>query len=316
MPSLPHPALLRPVALIAAALAAGAGLAQYYQAGGSGSYSRLEGGGYVNVDTVKTARETLSHSITLPAWTNPEGFERDVFTFTRVIFNSDKRFGEGIGRGRTLGWWVDYPDADLNLSYRLRQMTSIAVDPDARVMKLTNPELTDHPFLFMVHVEGISLDDEEVAALRNHLLLGGSLFVTDSWGDDAWNHFRRQMRQVFPGREWTELGMEHPLFQAVFTLEGPMHRLRVPTMQFWNTASDADDPDSYLQHRHRGEGSEVMRVQALHDDHGRIMVVVAHNSDISDGWEREGENEDYFKTYSEPRAYPLAINIIFYLMTH
>ena len=37
-------------------------------------------------DTVKTARETVSHSMTLPEWTNPRGFEKDVFTFARIIF--------------------------------------------------------------------------------------------------------------------------------------------------------------------------------------------------------------------------------------
>ena len=41
-----------------------------------------------------------------------------------------------------------------------------------------------------------------------------------------------------------------------------------------------------------------------------------HNSDDSDGWEREGEDHEYFKNYSEKVAYPLAINIIFYIMTH
>ena len=46
------------------------------------------------------------------------------------------------------------------------------------------------------------------------------------------------------------------------------------------------------------------------------MVLAIHNSDVSDGWEREGENADYFALFSEPRAYPLGINIVFYLMTH
>ena len=41
-----------------------------------------------------------------------------------------------------------------------------------------------------------------------------------------------------------------------------------------------------------------------------------HNSDVSDGWERESENEVYFNRFSEKIAYPLAINVIFYLMTH
>ena len=39
-------------------------------------------------------------------------------------------------------------------------------------------------------------------------------------------------------------------------------------------------------------------------------------NDVSDGWEREGENDFYFNRFSEKIAYPLGINIIFYLMTH
>jgi hypothetical protein len=95
-----------------------------------------------------------------------------------------------------------------------------------------------------------------------------------------------------------------------------MHRLRVPTMQFWNEDFDADDPQSPPHQVFRGEGSEEMHVRALLDDKGRILILVIHNSDVSDGWEREGENDLYFSRYSEKIAYPLGINIIFYLMTH
>jgi len=40
------------------------------------------------------------------------------------------------------------------------------------------------------------------------------------------------------------------------------------------------------------------------------------NCDNGDGWEREGEDDGFFHEFSEKRAYPLGINIIFYLMTH
>ena len=79
----------------------------------------------VNEDTLRTARETDTHSTGTPNWTNQPGFEEDVFTFARVIFKSDPNLDSGWGRGRRLGWWVDYPDADLNFSYRLQQLTSI-----------------------------------------------------------------------------------------------------------------------------------------------------------------------------------------------
>ena len=76
------------------------------------------------------------------------------------------------------------------------------------------------------------------------------------------------------------------------------------------------DPQSLPHHIFRGEGSEEMHVRALLDDKGRIMILAIHNSDVSDGWEREEENDFYFNRFSEKVAYPLGINIIFYLMTH
>jgi hypothetical protein len=96
-----------------------------------------------------------------------------------------------------------------------------------------------------------------------------------------------------------------------------MRSFQVPTIQFWNQDHDPTDPQSPpLQRVFRGEGSEEMHVRALLDDHRRLMILAIHNSDISDGWEREGENELYFNKFSEKVAYPLGINIIFYLMTH
>ena len=95
-----------------------------------------------------------------------------------------------------------------------------------------------------------------------------------------------------------------------------MQRLQVPTIQFWNREHDENDPQSPLQTIFRGEGSEEMHVRAWLDDKQRPMILVIHNSDISDGWEREGEDLEYFEKFSEKISYPLGINIVFYLMTH
>jgi hypothetical protein len=317
--------------LLAFAFGAGGVLAQPDSDGpgpGGRSLVRLEGGGLVDEDTVRTARETVSHSITLPEWKNPRGFEKDVFVFTRMIFWSDpskpaERWGSigsfgGGGRGGygRMGWVVDYPDADLNLSHRLQQLTAMKADPDARVLKFTSPELVDHPFIYMEHIERLTLRPAEVTALRHYLTNGGVLLVNDFWGAMAWKNLVAEMSRVLPGRTWTELSLDHPIFHCVYELRGPMSQLRVPSMQRWNTDYSPNDPQSNPTRGHRGEGYETMHVQALLDDHQRIVVLAIHNSDISDGWEREGEFEDYFKIFSEARAYPLGINIIFYLMTH
>ncbi len=64
------------------------------------------------------------------------------------------------------------------------------------------------------------------------------------------------------------------------------------------------------------DGGRTPHYRAIHDDKGRMMMIICHNTDLGDGWEREGENREYFKIYSEPRAYPMGINIVFYAMTH
>lgn len=83
---------------------------------------------------VRTAREVESHSTGTPTWTNVTGFDHDVFTFTRVRYEHNGRYGRG-------GWTTDVPDSDLNLSFRLQQMTSMRVDPNGRLLQLTDPEL-------------------------------------------------------------------------------------------------------------------------------------------------------------------------------
>jgi hypothetical protein len=270
---------------------------------------QTEGGEWVNEDTVRTARETAPHSIDLPLWTNTPGFDKDVFTFARVIFKSDP------GGPSWLGWINDYPDADLNLSARLQQLTSIKTDPDGRVLKLTDPGLAGYPFLFMSHPERMELQKDELDALRNYLLNGGALLADDFWGDQSWDHFETLMKRVLPHRSWVELPIEHPLFHCVFDLHGPMSNLQVPTMQLWRRSYDPADPQSFPS-VFRGQGSRQMHVRAWLDEKDRIMLLAIHNSDTGDGWEREGEDEVYFHHFSENRAYPLAVNAIFYLMTH
>jgi len=282
----------------------------------SGPYVRLEGGLVVNEDELRTARETATHSTDIATWTNAPGFESDVFTFARIIFHSDSSQSSGRRWWRSLGWWVDYPDADLNLSYRLQELTTIQTDPDGRVLKLTDPKIFDYPLLYMEHTGYMRLTDEEAGALRKYLLNGGALLVNDFWGSEEWNGFASQIQRVLPGRSWTELTTEHPVFRCVYDLRGPMNRLQVPTIQFWNRNHNPDDPTSPLQTRYRGEGSTEMHVRAMLDDRQRIMIVAIHNSDVSDGWEREGEDEVYFNQFSERVAYPLGINLIVYLMTH
>ena len=60
----------------------------------------------------------------------------------------------------------------------------------------------------------------------------------------------------------------------------------------------------------------TVHYKGIKDDKGRLMAIICHNTDLGDGWEREGEDEDYFHEMSEKKSYPMGINIVTYAMTH
>jgi len=238
-----------------------------------------------------------------PTWENQPGFENDVFTFARIRYDSVRESGGS-------SWANDYPDCDLNFSLRLKQLTAFEVNPDTKVFRVTDPELLDYPFVYMSGVGGVSFTEEEKKALRRYLLNGGFLMVDDFWTQRQWNRVRGLMESVFPKRKPRELTLKHPIFHLVYELnELP----QVPSIRAWMRGDEFENWH-YLYGEPRGD--ENPHFWGLHDDEGRLMVLMCHNNDIGDGWEREGESEEYFHRYSEKFSYPLGINIITYIMTH
>lgn len=264
---------------------------------GEGNYS---GSGFP-----KTAREAEQHSNETPMWTNAPGFQKDTFTFCRIRYSSSYGYG-GRSRG---GWSTDFPDADLNLSYRLQQMTSLKVNPLGRLLQIEDPDLFNYPWVYMVEVGALRFTDEEIPIMRKYLLNGGFLMVDDFWGEAELANFIREIKRVLPEREAIELEMEHPIFHSVFDIKLTKNQLQCPNIGLGTES------------QHHGitwerEDARDVHFKGIFDDKGRMMVFIAHNTDNGDGWEREGENEYYFKEFSEKRAYPLGINVIFYAMTH
>ena len=236
-----------------------------------------------------------------PTWEIEPGFRRDVFVFARVQF--DTRGGSQRGRH----WDNDFPDCDWNFSARLHELTSIKIDPVGKVVRLTDRELFGYPFLYMSNPAEIVLSDAETAALRRYLLNGGFLMADDFWTPRSWRHIRQQMKRVFPHSEPVELAPGHEIFHCVYDLQG---KLQVPSIFAWRRG------DSFEHWHGDSEGDEDPHFWALHDESGHMMALFCHNNDVGDGWEREGENLEYFHQYSERVSYPLGINIITYAMTH
>jgi len=241
----------------------------------------------------------------VPEWKNDERFKNDVFTFVRVRYSSYGRGGYG-GYGRGGSWATDFPDADLNFSYRLQQLTALEVAPDAKVLELTDEALFDYPFIYLIEPGRMYLEEAEVVALRRYLLNGGFLMVDDFWGEDEWANFYENIKRVFPDREPRELPLEHEIFHCVYDLKT---KPQVPNIHSWYDGARGTD-------RPWDPGSREVHYRGIFDDKNRMMALICHNTDIGDAWERAGENTEYFHAYSEKWSYPIGINIVTYAMTH
>ncbi len=262
--------------------------------------------GWGDREGLRTAREIPTGSTGTPEWMNPKSFEKDTFTFTRIRYTSG---GGGYGRrSRGGGWDTDLPDSDLNLSYRLQQMTAVKVDPDGRIVNITDPDLHEFPWTYIAEPGAMSLSEQEVTGLRKYLLNGGFLMLDDFWGESAWRNVEQEFKKVFPEYRFVELTLDHPLYSCVFSIKvkGQVPNIRTGhESQYTGVTWENHDGDTQTVH-HR----------AIFDEKGRLLVLATHNTDNGDGWEREGESAYYFANFSEKIAYPLGINIIFYVMTH
>ncbi len=237
----------------------------------------------------------------VPEWENDVKFKSDEFTFVRIKYSS-------MGYGGYWGekWQIDYPDSDLNFSYRLQEMTSLKVNPDGKILELTNPELFEHPFVYLIEPGHLRFTEAEVRALRTYLLGGGFMLVDDFWGEREWYNFYREIKRVFPDREPKELPLSHPIFNCVFPLD---EKPQIPNVGLG------------MESRYHGITWERYDAREVHykgifDDHQRLVCVICHNTDLGDGWEWEGYNEYFFREFSEKKAYPLGINIVVYALTH
>jgi len=247
-----------------------------------------------------------------PKWATPADFDGS-FVYCRAYYTngfSGFRGGRGGGGG---SWRTDYPGADNNFSVRLAELTRVNVkldenrQPNFVVVTLSDPLLYRCPFVFMEAVGSLRFEDDELEPLRNFFLKGGLLWVDDFWGSAAWANWASEIARVLPPREYpiVDIPVTHPIMHTLYDVkEIP----QVPAISFWRGTGG--------QTSEQGADSAEVHFRGILDSRGRIMVLITHNTDISDTWEREGEEpKAYFDLFS-PRGYAIGVNVILYAMTH
>jgi hypothetical protein len=237
----------------------------------------------------------------------PADFHDGDFTICKLMYTQVRREQYG------LGWITDYPYAAANLMTRATELTKLRVSRDATrnphvwVVRLTDAALFQCPMLMGSDVGTMGISDLEAARLREYLLKGGFLWVDDFWGTYAWEQWQGVVSRVFDPKEFpiVDVPADHPIFR---TFAAVSHVPQVTNIQFWRGSGGTETSE-------RGQDSIDVHMRAVNDKHGRIMLLMTHNTDLGDSWEREGEDPGFFYQFSPP-GYAVGINVLMYTLTH
>jgi hypothetical protein len=209
------------------------------------------------------------------------------------------------------GWATDYPDADYNFSQRLSELTRTTVtkekgEPRPLIVRPTDEVLFKCGFVMLWQAESLFFSPDDAATLRKYLLKGGLLWSDDSWGSYAWDNFAEEMAKVLPPSEYKFIDIPHD--HAMFRTWALVRKVpQIPGISFWWGSGGHTSE--------QGADSAEVHVRGVFDSHGRLMVLSTHNTDIADGWEREGVSPEYFHKFSVD-SYGVGVNIALYTLLH
>jgi len=204
-----------------------------------------------------------------------------------VVMGADIQSDVSIGRLHYDGGgdWYANPSSLPNLASAINERTTIAVSERERVVRLTDPELWDLPFLHMSGHGNISFSQQEARILRRYLEGGGFLHADDNYGMD--DSFRREIAKVFPEQPLVEVPLEHPVYHIVYEMQQGLPKI----------------------HEHDGEPAQGFGIFLAE----RLVVFYSYQSDLGDGWEDADVHGD--PDNLREKALKMGINLFVYAVT-
>ena len=212
------------------------------------------------------------------------------------------RFGFG-GSDWTHGgtsWTDDYPKGDRIFIGMLRRFTRTQV---RGVEQPVNPDDVGDPYYYPFMVVGLAqawqLTDSQAATIREYLLRGGFLFCDSFFGERNWAVFEESLKRIFPDRPIIDMHDDHPIFHVVFDLP-EMTKVQIPNANSigWGGRGMRGTP----------------RWRGVEDAHGRLVILIAYNNDVMDGW--QWADDPRYPGDKANLALRLGVNVAMYSMTH
>ena len=208
-----------------------------------------------------------------------------IFTFIITCFLFSQEFN--IARIQYSGggdWYCDPSSLPNLLKYLKTNTPMIKVGKEIKI-KLTDNDAKHFPYLYLTGHGNIKFSENEIIELRSILSNGGFLHADDNYGMDE--SFRREIKKVFPNKEFVELPHDHPIFSSYYNFENGLPKI----------------------HEHDGKPPQALGIY----ENDKLVVLYTYESDLGDGWEDPAVHNAPLEI--RELALKMGVNIIYYALT-
>jgi hypothetical protein len=181
-------------------------------------------------------------------------------------------------------WYANLETSLPNLIKFCNDNLKTNINPEQAVVEVGSPEIFNYPFLHMTGHGNVVFSTQESENLRNYLIAGGFLHISDNYGLDKF--IRPQMKRVFPELDFVELPFSHPVFHQKYDFPNGLPKI----------------------HEHDNKAPQAFGL--IYE--GRLMCFYDYECDLGDGWEDFEVHKDSPETHQ--KALKMGANMIQYVL--
>lgn len=181
-------------------------------------------------------------------------------------------------------WYANLATSLPNLIKFCNKNLNTNINPEQAIVEVGSSDIFNYPFIHMTGHGNVIFSQSEAENLRNYLIGGGFLHISDNYGMDKF--IRPQMKKVFPELEFVELPFNHPIYNQKYSFKNGLPKI----------------------HEHDNKAPQGFGIIYQ----GRLVVFYDYECDLGDGWEDALVHNDSEETRT--KALQMGANIIQYVL--
>jgi len=184
------------------------------------------------------------------------------------------------------GDWYANPTALPNLIKFSNSNTNTSINKNIQTVTLNDDTVNNYPIIFITGHGNIFFTEEETKILKNYLISGGFMHVSDNYGLDK--YIRRELGKIFPKLKLKKIPNNHPIYHQTFSFPKGLPKI----------------------HEHDKKPAQGFGLFYKN----RLIVFYDYESDLNDGWEDATIHNN--PTETRTKALRMGANIIEYAFKH